>query len=176
VFFDPFTKQLPVWEITLPGVTYTGDAISSDTRNGGGAFLMAGVPATDTYELGAVLGAASTTGFQQVRLVVGTATNLGYYCELYHDATSGSFFGITYTHDGAIFVSLGKVGAQLPGNGPLHMQLDHTPPTMTCNTDWPRATPLTANIPSGFAPDHVGFGIGGLVVEVDYFIQIHSDL
>jgi hypothetical protein len=176
VFFDPFTHQLPVWDITLPGATYTGDAISADTRPQGGAVTKADAPATDVYTFGAVLGAASTSGFHQVRLYVGSPPDLGYYCELYEDATSGSFFGITYTHDGVIFVSLGKVAEQPLGNGPVHLELDHTPPTLSCHTDWPKATPLTANIPSGFAPDHVGFGIGGLVVEVDYFIQIHSDL
>jgi len=188
VFFDPFIGPRSEW--TLAGVTptYTGDSLRADTT-AANARLVGALPTTagqnDLYSFGAHIRALGS-GSQHLGLGLGQdplfpaqpAAGAYYRCEACIGGPCGgsAFYALTYTTDNASFTHVQMVSAQPFALTSFTMTFQQAVPTMSCGTTLSVQTPmLSGAIPGAITPVHAGYMLIGLDIELDYFIQIHSD-
>ncbi|HTR56488.1 MAG TPA: hypothetical protein VMJ10_37700 [Kofleriaceae bacterium] len=177
-FFDPFVDGMrPEWQVSPSDYTATGDSVVFDTT--GGRFthpLYGNVPAMDTFVLGGSIGAGGDAASRELTLVAYTNPSL-YFCDLLDDSPGTPTFQTASSIDGIDYAyGPGATLDQRLGSESVTLTFTNAPPLYTCATTVPAAAQaLTDTIPGGSAPVQVGFGVGGIVLTADYFIQIHSD-
>jgi hypothetical protein len=174
--FDPFTSKLPLW--TFNGTsTYTGDAISVQATGG----TWAGIPALPslTNDAFAIGGRVTQLGTNSQQVTLAITPSLGnpaeYYCEV---QGAGSYeLKLTYSYDQMTYHFLGAVPVPTLAGAGVTMEFQQEQGVLGC----------TASVSgtSGSASGPIPTGIVGAVlfvqvvhadVELDYYIQIHSDL
>lgn len=179
VFFDPFTSERPEWQHNVNSAPHSimNDSLVVDATGG---MLLTGalepqVLAEDVYILGGHI-RTGATGQRQITTVLYNATSGYYYCEINGDDTPTAFFNATYTPDDVnFFVASGSDAVGPIENGDFRLELHGSPTTFGCVTTWPATTQsLSASRPP-IAPAGFNYAIQGLVVELHYFVQIHSD-
>jgi hypothetical protein len=173
-FFDPFIGPRAEWRIRGVTPVYGGDSLVVDTRTSAILAEVAVVPAKDYFELGGSIG--QTTMDVQVTLYVSSAGPGTYYCEVVDFGGGDVHFDRAYTVDGSSYFTGVIFQMQSPlANGRLTLSMNHLPPNMTCATSWPPGGTATESIPGGIPADVVGLLAQHCVLELDYFIWIHSD-
>ena len=175
-FFDPFTSMRSEWNWIFGPPTYDGDSITVDTRSGYFEAELPFAPATDSFEIGGTVGAANTVGNQRQVLVEALDNGTAYYyCELNGYGTPGVKLGFTYTLDMTTYNVLANADENgLIENAPVLLRLAQEPPNVDCHTTWPPTPDIGATLPA-ITPTHVGFAVQGVVLTLDYFVQIHSN-
>lgn len=186
-FFDPFVATRAEWTWSGESPTFAADRLVVDTRVGtrqtvGG--LPATVGASELHVLGGRIAAIGTgqlfVGFGFVRgpmfPPVGTST-MTYYCEHCAGGPCGAspFLAFTYTYDNTSFTKPDQNTLPAFSPGPLDFTIDTTSTTMTCTTSWPISSQVGGSIPAGISPVSKGLAVRNLRVELDYYIEIHSD-
>ncbi len=186
-FFDPFTGPRPEWTSSGPPPSYPGDTLVIDTTSG--SLFITSIAATagqnDVYMFG---GHVLATGTGEKHLMLGLGelpffpptgpTSAYYYCEVCFGGVCGgqTYYALTHTFDNATWTADQRVNAQLLGPGAFALEFEQAVPKMGCQTSWPaNASTLSGNVPSGISPVAAGMKLIGVKVELDYFIQIHSD-
>jgi hypothetical protein len=174
--FDPFTSARPEWQFQGVAPTFVNDQLVVDGRPSGIEMRLAQIPANDVYAIGGHIG-AGTTGQRQIALHVDGPSPALYYCEINGSQLSTAVFAQTFTQDGTTFTSPVSAMAQGPvENGDFTLVNMHAPPAWSCQTSWPaNMQSLTGTVPPGITPMQFSIGMQGVVLTLDYFIQIHSD-
>jgi hypothetical protein len=174
--FDPFTSLRPEWIANGAAVSFSNDQLNVDTRSTGLELRIDQAPANDLYAIAGHIGAGSNSQ-RQIALHVGGPSPEVYYCALNGDQTATAYFGESYTYDAVVYMTQVSVFAQGPiENRDFTLVNLHTPPTMSCETNWPAGMQaITGAIPPGITPTDFILSIQGVVVDLDYFVQIHSD-
>jgi hypothetical protein len=176
VLFDPFTGLGSEWTLLGPSVSVAGDKLTVDTRSGALSMLLPIVPANDLFMVAGHIGAGAN-GQRSVGLVITDQTAGQYYCEIDGGPSTTAFFAETYTFDFATYTSPVSANAQGPiENRDFTLVNVHEPPAWSCQTTWPAdQQQITGTVPAGFVPGGFNLVAQGIVVEYDYFVQIHSD-
>jgi len=173
--FDPFVGPRPEWTLTGPTPTFDGERMIVDARGASfSAHLASAPPGNDLYLFSARIVAVGTGVSRQ--LLIGAYQGPGaFYCELYD--VGSARLSLTYTVDGSGFPNLANAMLQSPiGLGPVTLALRNTPPSVTCTTSLPRigTTPVSGAPPASIVPTHPYVYAGDMQIELDYFIQIHT--
>ena len=176
VFFDPFVDVRPEWRVITGAPMIHGDQLLADTR---AAALVLGYTAnatTDQFTYAGHIGDAAAGAQHQLTIAIGDSATNFYFCEL-NENLGASMLNLTFTHMPGSFTQFATTPATGPiANGAVQLQLSIEPPNDTCSTTWPTTAPeISGPIPSGFPPTGMSFGVQGVVIALDYFIQIHSD-
>jgi hypothetical protein len=176
VLFDPFTGPRPEWVGEGATVSFANDQLIVDTRSGPMALYRNEAPADDVYAIAGHVGAGGA-GQRQLGLLMDTTGLATYYCELNGNASTTAFFGGTYTYDHSTYTPMMRSNAQGPvENRDFTLTAQHAPPTLVCQTDWPADMGQVSNtIPPMITPTRFTLILSGLQIQLDYFIQIHSD-
>jgi hypothetical protein len=176
VFFDPFVRRLPEWEILgAPSPTYAGDRLVVDTRSDGIVMRLHGRPTNDYFELRGSIG-PMTTPDAQITLTVSADGAGKYYCEVVQFPSGTVHFDLAYTYDDMNYTTGMITEMKSPlANGDLILSMDHRPPTVTCTTSWPPGDSRPEPIPPGIDADVVGVFAHNFLLQLDYFIQIHTE-
>jgi hypothetical protein len=174
--FDPFTSKRPEWNTPLP-VSYVNDQLVINAQGGGFSMQLLQAPADDLYAIGGHI-AAGGTSQRQVALILSTGASAFYYCELNAPgATPTGDFGEVYTYGSDVYTPIEVANLQGPiENRDFTLANLHAPPMMSCQTNWPAdLETLSGDVPTDITPSFFNLVIQGLDVQLDYFIQIHSD-
>lgn len=175
--FDPMTTRRPEWRFDFLPPSYTGDSIMVDTTNGDFLMTLTATPSTDYDEVGGSLGAQNPAHEVKIKVDARSASKAYYYCEIYDDTTSNRVnFDLAWTLDGTAY-STGNLQPMLNPlqNGHFTAGMRIAPPNVACTTAWsPGATNMQA-IPGALVAQVLDFEFRGLVVTIDYFVQIHTD-
>jgi hypothetical protein len=187
VFFDPFVGPRPEWTWTGETPTYSGDRLVVDTRVGARQTVggRTATPASaDTHVFGgniAALGAGMQfVGFGFVRgpMFPPAGTNtMTYYCEHCAGGLCGGapFLSFTYSYDNSTFTKPDQKSLPAFAVGPITFQVDTTSTSIACSTTWPTSRAVGGAIPAGISPLSKGFALRNLLVQLDYYVEIHSD-
>ncbi len=179
VFFDPFTSERPEWVYNQNAAPHSivNDNLVVDSTQG---MLLTGALAPqslaeDVYILGGHI-SSGTTGQRQITTVLYSATAGYYYCEINGDNTGTAFFNATYTPDDVnFFVAAGADATGPIENREFRLELHGTPTTFGCVTTWPATMQTLSASRPPIAPVGFNYAIQRVVVELHYFVQIHSD-
>ena len=177
IYFDPFTSLRPEWSFAGVTPTVVGDSITADTRTTGMFAYRDVAIGSDTLVAGGHLGAGSPSKDHQVTISVNTIGNGAFYCELFDD-TNPTKFALTYTPDGASYLSIDSTAAQDPlENADFRLVYTVTASDVACDTTYPATrSHVMAALPSGLgARTDMGFAVQGVLIRYDYFLQIHSE-
>lgn len=180
VRFDPFTEP-GEWSIRADEMTYTGDALRVVQLTDGFANVeLNEIPSSDRFEFGGRIVRARAVAERQLTLYVieRSSENRFYYCELYDVGGGRQFFAYTISLSPGVYDSPAATDLAQPlDSGPTRITMVHLAPQVSCRTNWPTVgngdLPF-ADIPA-IGPMAIGIGVGGLEVELDYFVQIRSE-
>jgi hypothetical protein len=175
--FDPFTSKLSFWSFPQGMPTYTGDAITVTAIGGFWSGFPAGPSLTnDAFAIGGHVTQLGTSNAQQVALQIapGPSAATGYYFEL-EGIPDSYYLKLTYTC-GTTTCFYNPVRVPLQAGAAVTMELQQESGELGSTGS------VAGMSESGMGP--VPTGIGNVVnwvqvidaeVELDYFIQIHSD-
>jgi len=171
-FFDPFVTPLSVWTLKA-GSTYQNDQLTADARGGNWSAKLPVTPAHDQFTIGAHIGA---DGPSQRQLAVWVENLAGYiyYCEVNDDGTGTVDVSLTY-NDASGYHTLD--GGPVPGplaNGIATVTIAEDPVNAMCRGTWAGVTGQYMGMPPAITPSNITIYAQGLQVQLDYFIQIHS--
>ena len=174
--FDPFTAAQPEW--TFQGTfTFSGDAIAIQAVGSAWDAALPQATTSDAYTIGGHVTSVGTDT-QQVSLQIApsSATPTSYYCELYEDS-SGDALQLTYTYDGASFTHEGSVPVPMLAGSEFAMTYSQEQGVLACDAGVAGSPGTTAGtIPTGITANLVFIQAIDVDLDLDYFIQIHSDL
>lgn len=178
-FFDPFVGGAhPEWSfpVRVQPTFVTGegrDSLRADTLEDFFVMKRDDAPADDVYAIGGRITMVGP-GDRQLTIQPGRETGVAYYCEIISNASVGRL-AFTYTLDGMTYVSAVERPIQPLDVGAFTLTMQQRPPDASCATTWPPQQELTATIPMGITPVHQSMFISGMVVELDYYLQIRTD-
>jgi hypothetical protein len=178
--FDPFTSMLPIW--TFIGTsTYTGDAISVQALTGYWAGHPALAPPTnDAYAIGGRVTQLGPSSMHELAVEISPSLSSAaeYYCDLY-EVSGSDTVGLTFTYNNVSFSNVGTAPVPVPtlAGAAVTMEFQQEQGVLGCTG----SVSGTSGSASGPIPTGI---VGGVVfpqvvdanVELDYFVQIHSDL
>ena len=171
-FFDPFTTMLPQWTFMGNG-TYSGDAII--VQGGDWSASLAYATTDDLYAIGGKVTATGSDATQQVSLQIAGGASGSYYCELYVDAGT-DYLQLTYTYDGTNFTHDGSVPLATLDGASFAMSYSQEQGMLACDGSVAGSNGSASGpTPSGIPPATAFVQTVDLDMELDYFIQIHSD-
>jgi hypothetical protein len=176
-FFDPFTTQLPQWMFT-GNVTYLGDSIALHSL--GSLFWAATLvtPTTnDTYAFAGRVTAVGTATQQQVAIHIfpSLTANAAYFCELYSVA-NGDFVQLSYTYDEVNYAQQASTPIARLVPGSIAMSLAQDQGAVGCHATVAGDTETASGpIPPGISAGATNMQMIDVDLEIDYFIQIHSN-
>lgn len=177
VLFDPFTSIDPAW--TNMGAMLGSDEVILDARGGVGRQLYrALIPTTDRFMVGASSGTGGPGQHNFALITAPAAPPGGYYCEMFDNGTATSTM-FTWTFDNANYLHSGT--ADWPTarmvNGSGTFQYDHSPSSTACNSVWQGEERGGAGMPpAGITPDEFHIYAENVLVRLQYFIQIRTNL
>ena len=187
-FFDPFVSSRSEWTFSGPSPSFPADVLAIDTTPAGTRFAAALTATPGQEDRYQYAGRIVAIGAGEKHLMLGLgeaplfpaapAISSFYYCEVCADGNCGAtpFFSLTYKEGSGSFTAIQRVGMRPFAIGPFVHTFVQTPPTLGCSTTLPADTQmLEGPIPAGIFPAQAGIKILGLQVELDYFVQIHSD-
>ena len=178
--FDPFTAMLPQWsfEGSSGTYTYTGDAIVVTAVNDGWDAVLQLPPTNDAFTIGAHVTQVGPLATHQLSMQIvpsAQATQASYYCELFEDQ-GADFLQLTYTYDGTSFSHDGSEPVPALTGSPVTMLYAQEQGALTCASSVAGGSATTMGpVPTGIAGNVVLVQAIDIDVELDYFIQIHSD-
>jgi hypothetical protein len=175
--FDPFTSMLPIW--TFNGTsTYTGDAISVQAVGG----YWAGIPAipaptNDAYAIGGHFTQLGSSSNQvSLQIAPGGTSPADYYCEL-NGSPGSEALKLTFTYNGTSYMFYGTVPVPTLAGADVTMEYQQEQGVLGCTaTVSGMSGSATGPVPTGIAGNLAWAQVVDAGVELDYFIQIHSDL
>jgi hypothetical protein len=176
--FDPFTSMLPIW--TLGGTyTYTGDAISVQASGG----YWAGVPAlppptNDAFAIGGRVTQLGPSNQHQVAIEIAPSppSPAVYYCELY-EFTGSDGVNLNFSYDGMSGSNDGHVPLPALSGADVTMEFQQEQGVLGCNGSVAGMSgSVTGPVPTGIVGARAWPQVVDADVELDYFIQIHSDM
>lgn len=174
-FFDPFVARRPEWEFAASSPGYVGDSLDIDTRGNGLVARLVRPPGNDYFEMAGTIGLGTMLD-AQITLYVAGAGPGKYYCEVVDFGNGQVHFDVAYTQDGSSYGTGDVQSMKSPlAEGRFMLAMNHAPPVMTCMTSWPPGGVTTESIPAGIPANVVGLFAHGFVLQLDYFLQIHSD-
>lgn len=172
--FDPFTTLDSRWDVSGAAPTIMGDSAVIDTRTTAGYLDLHQVPATDYYEIGGSFGPPDQPQ-TQLTVDISGGTPAHYYCELVDFGMGTAHFDRAYTMDGTTYFTGMIEDVQQPlASGHFTLGLQRLPPQVICKTTWPPTGNDPEMIPSGIPETQFTIRAQGFVIQLDYFIQIHS--
>lgn len=130
-------------------------------------------PADDVYAIGGRITTVAP-GNRQITIQPEEGSGPAYYCELLTSATAGKL-AFTYTFDGMTYDAAEEAPIQPLEVGSFTLTMGHAPPDVTCATSWAPQPQFTAQIPQGLTAIQHSLFISGVVIELDYYVQIRSD-
>ena len=175
--FDPFTAMLPQWTFTGGSSSYTGDSIVVAAAGTNWDAVLQLSPTNDAFAIGGRVLQLGPMNTHQVSMQIVPAAGAAssYYCELFEDQGS-DFLQLTYTYDGMTFSHDGSEPVPGLAFSAVTMQYAQEQGALTCAASVAGGSAVTAGpVPPAIAGNVVLVQAVDADVELDYFIQIHSD-
>jgi hypothetical protein len=175
VHFEPFVDMTTsMFALSGRVPTFTGDALHSDTTSGNFFLSLVETPTNGYYELGGHIVSQNAANQPQIFVMSSNAATAFYYCDADDNATETSI-GLKYTFDDMTYTSVNAqdfTGRLDNEDFVIRMRIDGA--NGECDETFGAESAQLGGALPVQTPTRFELFQRGLVVDVDYFVEIRS--